>query len=121
MESEGVNVLYDTLNTPINIAFLWFGLRSEHMRDLFLLKVPLIILEEEIPAVWRLHVVYKSSLFVNFLLYLFLLLCAVLLALASAMKVLFDDLLDFTYLFPLESLEKNVVLDVLYNVRIDPS
>jgi hypothetical protein len=113
MESEGVDVLKDTLNTSINVAFLWFCLRSEHMWNLFLLCVPLIILEEEVPAEWWLHVVHKGSLFVNFLFFLLLLLCAVLLALASSMKVLLDDLLDFTYLFPLEPLEENVVLDVL--------
>jgi len=74
------------------------------MRNLFLLCVPLIILKEEVPAEWWLHVVHKGSLFVNFLFFLLLLLCAVLLALASSMKVLVDDLLDFTYLFTLESL-----------------
>jgi hypothetical protein len=85
MESEGVNVLKDALNTTINVAFLWFCLCSEHMRDLFLLNIALIILEEEVPAEGRLHKVYKCSLFVNFLLCLFLLLCAVLLALASSL------------------------------------
>jgi hypothetical protein len=55
------------------------------MRDLFLLDIALIILEEEVPAEGRLHEVYKCSLFVNFLLCLFLLLCAVLLALASSL------------------------------------
>jgi hypothetical protein len=104
MKSERVDVLKNALNTSINVAFLWFCLRSEHMRNLFLLCVPLIILEEEVPAEWRLHVVNKGSLFVNFLFFLLLLLCAVLLALASSMKVLVDDLLDFTYLFTLESL-----------------
>ena len=113
MKSEGVDVLKDALNTSINVAFLWFCLRSEHMRNLFLLSVPLIILKEKVPAEWRLHVVHKCSLFVDLLLCLLLLLCAVLLALASSMKILVNDLLDFTYLFPLESLEKNVVLDVL--------
>ena len=104
MKSERVDVLKNALNTSINVAFLWFCLRSEHMRNLFLLCVSLIILEEEVPAEWRLHVVNKGSLFVNFLFFLLLLLCAVLLALASSMKVLVDDLLDFTYLFTLESL-----------------
>ena len=104
MKSERVDVLKNALNTSINVAFLWFCLSSEHMRNLFLLCVPLIILEEEVPAEWWLHVVHKGSLFVNFLFFLLLLLCAVLLALASSMKVLVDDLLDFTYLFTLESL-----------------
>jgi len=113
MKSEGVNVLKDALNTTINVAFLWFCLRSEHMRDLFLLDIALIILEEEVPAEGRLHEVHKCSLFVNFFLCLFLLFCTVLLALAPSLKILIDDLLDLTYLFPLESLEKNVVLDVL--------
>ena len=104
MKSERVDVLKNALNTSINVAFLWFCLSSEHMRNLFLLCVPLIILEEEVPAEWWLHVVHKGSLFVNFLFFLLLLLCAVLLALASSMKVIVDDLLDFTYLFTLESL-----------------
>ena len=85
MESEGVNVLKDTLNTTINVAFLRFSLRSEDMRDLFLLDIALIILEEEVPAEGRLHEVHECSLFVNFLLCLFLLLCTVLLALASSL------------------------------------
>ena len=104
MKSERVDVLKNALNTSINVAFLWFCLSSEHMRNLFLLCVPLIILEEEVPAEWWLHVVHKGSLFVNFLFFLLFLLCAVLLALASSMKVIVDDLLDFTYLFTLESL-----------------
>ena len=114
MESEGVDILKDAFNTSINIEFLRFGLRSKHMRDLFLLDfVAFIILEEEVPALWRLHIVHKCTLLVNFLIYLFLLLCAVLLALTSSMQVLIDHLLDFTQLFPLKSLKKNVVLDVL--------
>jgi hypothetical protein len=64
MESERVYIFKDTLNTTINIAFLWFCLCSKNMWNFFLLNVTFIIFKEKVPAEGRFHVINESPLFV---------------------------------------------------------
>ena len=92
-------------------------LSPEHMRDLVLLL--LVILGEKVPAVGRLHVVDECSLFVDDLVFLLLLFGAVNHRGPARLEVAVDNLFDLVQLFAFETLQKDVIFDVLKHMRID--
>jgi hypothetical protein len=121
MKSERVYVFKYAFNSTINIAFLWFSLSSEDMRDLFFFNISFIIFKEKVPAERWFHIVNKSSLFVNLFFGVFLFFGTIRLSNSSLLKVVVDNLFHITYLFAPETLQKDVVFDVLKNMRINTS
>ena len=89
------------------------------MRDLGLFTDLLVVLEEEIPAEGRLHVIHECTLLVLFLIDLLLLFRAVWMLQTAVVQVLFNNLLDLRHLLALETLQKDVVLDVLEYVGVN--
>ena len=119
VESDRVDVLENFFYSAIDVAFLRLGFCPQHVRDFDFLTCLLVVLEEEVPAEGRLHVVYESSLLVSFLVQLFLLLCAIWLLLTAVVQILVNDLLDIIEFLSLESLKQDVVLNVLKHMWVD--
>ena len=121
MKSERVNVLKYAFYSTINIALLWLSLSPEDVWNLFFFNVSIIIFKEKVPAERRFHVVNKSSFFIQLFFCILLFFSTIRLSNTSFLKVVFDYLFYVTYLFAPETLQKNIVFDILKNMRINAS
>jgi hypothetical protein len=119
MKSDRVDVLEHILDSAIYVALLGLCLSAKDVRDLDLLACLLIVLEEEVPAEGRLHVVDEGALLVSLLVHLLLLLGAVWLLLSAVVQILIYDLLHIVELLALETLQQNVVFYVLKDMGVD--
>ena len=119
VKPERVDVLEHALHSPVDVALLRLGFRPEHVRDLGLFPTLIVVLQEEIPAEGRLHVVHEGTLLVLFSICLLLLFGAVWQLQTTVVQILLNDLFHISHLLALETLQKDVVLDVLKHVGVN--